>query len=158
MAPFPCIATNTSPPLGGGAKKRGGRATKIIIAEKNRYPVGGYRSMRGRRAHRMTQLLQNISTVSRSAPRLPLLIRTRSSMAFWSLANATTKAAAAATAFLLELANSRLLLFVRHTDEVAVRMTTQVASGMIHLMAVGTWIWGSSFLFPQALIPLNSGW
>ena len=21
MAPFPCIATNTSPPLGGGAKK-----------------------------------------------------------------------------------------------------------------------------------------
>ena len=23
MAPFPCIATNTSPPLGGGAKKNG---------------------------------------------------------------------------------------------------------------------------------------
>ena len=36
--------------------------------------------------------------------------------------------------------------------------TTQVASGMIHLMAVGIWIWGSSFLFPQALIPVNSGW
>ena len=25
-------------------------------------------------------------------------------------------------------------------------------------MAVGIWIWGSSFLFPQALIPVNSGW
>ena len=82
----------------------------------------------------MTQLLQNISTVLRSASRLPLLIRPISSMAFWSLANATTKAAAAATAFLLELASSRLLLFVRHTDEVAVRTTTQAASGMIHLV------------------------
>ena len=79
-------------------------------------------------------------------------------MAFWSLANATTKAAAAAKASLLELASSRLLLFVRLPGEVAVRTTTQVASGMIHLMAVGIWIWGSSFLFPQALIPVNSGW
>ena len=79
-------------------------------------------------------------------------------MAFWSLANAPTKAAAAAAAFLLELASNRLLLFVRHTDEVTVRTTTQVASGIIHLMAVGIWIWGSSFLFPQALIPVNSGW
>jgi hypothetical protein len=79
-------------------------------------------------------------------------------MAFWSLANASTKAAAAATAVLLELASKRLLLFVRHTGEVAVRTTTQAASGMIHLMAVGIWIWGSSFLFPQALIPVNSGW
>ena len=35
---------------------------------------------------------------------------------------------------------------------------TQAASSMIHLMAVGIWIWGSSFLFPQALIPVNSGW
>jgi len=26
MAPFPCIATNTSPPLGGGAKKKGSSA------------------------------------------------------------------------------------------------------------------------------------
>jgi len=25
-------------------------------------------------------------------------------------------------------------------------------------MAVGIWIWGSSFLFPQALISVNSGW
>jgi hypothetical protein len=64
-------------------------------------------------------------------------------MAFWSLANATKKAAAAAAALWLELASSRLLLFVRHTDEVAVRTTTQVASGMVHLMAVGIWIWGS---------------
>jgi len=39
----------------------------------------------------------------------------------------------------------------------AVRLTSQVASGMIHLMAVGIWIWGSSFLSPQALIPVNSG-
>ena len=31
-------------------------------------------------------------------------------------------------------------------------------AGMIHLMAVGIWIWGSSFLFPQASIPVNSGW
>ena len=29
---------------------------------------------------------------------------------------------------------------------------------MNHLMAVGIWIWGSSFLFPQASIPVNSGW
>jgi hypothetical protein len=43
-------------------------------------------------------------------------------------------------------------------DEVAVRTTTQVAPGMIHLMAFGIWIWGSSFLFPQASIPVNSGW
>ena len=40
-------------------------------------------------------------------------------MVFWSLANASTKAAAAATPFLLELASNRLFLFVRHTDEVA---------------------------------------
>jgi hypothetical protein len=35
-----------------------------------------------------------------------------------------------------------------------------MASGIneIHLMAVGIWIWGSSFLFPQASIPVNSGW
>jgi len=45
----------------------------------------------------------------------------------------------------------------KHTDEVAVRTTTQAAAGMIHLMAVGIWIWGSSFLFPPALIPVNSG-
>ena len=45
------------------------------------------------------------------------------------------------TPFLLELASNRLFLFVRHTDEVAVRTTTQAASGMIHLMAVGIWIW-----------------
>jgi len=106
----------------------------------------------------MTQLFQNLSTVSRSVSSLPLLIRTGSSMAFWSLANATTKTAAAATVFLSELASNRLILFVRHTEEVAVRTTTQVASGMMHPMAVGIWIWGSSFLFPQALIPVNSGW
>ena len=55
-------------------------------------------------------------------------------MAFWSLANATTKTAAAATVFLSELASNRLILFVRHTEEVAVRTTTQVASGIIHLV------------------------
>ena len=104
----------------------------------------------------MIKVLQDISTVSRNVSRLSLLIRTSSSVAFWSLANATTKAAA--TAFLTELASNGLLLFVRHTEEVAVRTTTQVASGEIHLMAVGIWIWGSSFLFPQALIPVNSGW
>ena len=49
-------------------------------------------------------------------------------------------------------------LLPKSTDEVAVRTTSQAASGMIHLMAVGIWIWGSSFLFPQALIPVNSGW
>jgi len=58
--------------------------------------------------------------MSRSVSRLPLLIRTRSTVAFRSLANATTKAAAAAAAFLSELASSRLLLFVRHTEEVSV--------------------------------------
>ena len=29
MAPFPCIATNTSPPLGGGAKKYGALIASI---------------------------------------------------------------------------------------------------------------------------------
>jgi hypothetical protein len=28
MAPFPCIATNTSPPLGGGAKKNSPRGRR----------------------------------------------------------------------------------------------------------------------------------
>jgi hypothetical protein len=63
---------------------------------------------------------------------------------FWptSTANATTKA---------ELASSRLLQFVMHTEEVAVRTPTQVASDMIHLMAVGIWILGSSFPFPPGI-------
>ena len=72
-------------------------------------------------------------------------------MEFWptSTANATTKA---------ELASSRLLQFVMHTEEVAVRTPTQVASDMIHLMAVGIWILDPHFLFPLALISVNSGW
>ena len=74
------------------------------------------------------------------------------------LANATTEAAAAAAALLLELASIRLSLFERRTERVAARTTTQVATGMIHLvMTVEVWIWGFSLLFPQALIPANSG-
>ena len=43
-------------------------------------------------------------------------------------------------------------------EEVAVRTTTQVASGMIHLMIVDIWIWGSSLFLPQALVLVISGW
>ena len=89
----------------------------------------------------MIQPLQNLSTVPRCVSRLPLLIRTRSLVAFWPLANATTKPAAAATAFLSELASNRLLLFREQTEELAVKTTTQVASVMIQLMAVGIRIW-----------------
>jgi hypothetical protein len=49
------------------------------------------------------------------------------------------------------LIREKPLHFVRQTEEVTVRTTTQVAPVVIHLMAVDIWVGGSSFPFLQAI-------
>jgi len=129
-----------------------GAAASPAAGASSLYPINthGPPVDEGRESAPIDTFIKNLSTVSRSVSRLPLRIWTRSSVAFWPLANATTKATAAA--FLSEQANIRLILLVRHSEKVALRTTTQVASAMIHLMTNGIWIWGgSSFLSPRAV-------